>query len=320
MNGFDLMTRAEQTADKAALHNELRSRPFELFHPSNDDEVRGYVADESLRAAVNVSLAVGRPLLLTGEPGTGKTSAATWIAGQLGLELKRFQVKSNSRAQDLLYTFNSIEYFREAQIAAAANKEAPKKSDFIEEGVFWQALKTKDQPVVLLIDEIDKAPRDLPNDLLYEMDRMEIVCIERNREHIVPADDGLRPIVVITSNSERRLPEPFLRRCVYHNIVLDDTAINRIVDKKLELTRQYFTAAPDFRSAAVRCFFALRANDALQKKPSIGEFWEWFAHTAQCDGAVRNTVLEVAAGRAPPSRLPFLCALIKLSEDEARLS
>ena len=316
---FDLMGAILPDGDRSALHRELRERPFQLFYPSTESEVAAYVADPQLRDAVNVSLATGRPLLLTGEPGTGKTSAATWVAGRLGLELIRFQVKSNSRAQDLLYTFNAIDYFRASQVAAAASGPKPDMEGFVERGPFWTALAATERPTVLLIDEIDKAPRDFPNDLLFELDRMEFVCREAGNETVKCSEPGLRPIVIITSNSERRLPEPFLRRCVYHNIVLEPTAFRMILDARLEQTKAYFTVEPSFREAAETCFFKLRTIDALQKKPSINEFWQWFA-IASNSQASRDIVGRAARSEVPLSMLPHLSSLLKITEDIERIA
>ncbi|TBF23424.1 MoxR family ATPase (plasmid) [Rhizobium leguminosarum] len=316
---FDLMTIAETTDNKAEVLPALLARPFQLFYPSAEDEVAAYIADDGLRDAVNVALSTGRPLLLTGEPGTGKTSAATWIAGRLGLDLIRFQVKSNSRAQELLYEFNSIDYFRASQIAATAREPAPDKGDFVIEGPLWTALTAEERPAVLLIDEVDKAPRDFPNDLLFELDRMEIVCAERKNYRVTSKAHGLRPIVIITSNSERRLPEPFLRRCIFHNIELDAATLSQILDRRLKLTAAYFTVDPLFRNAAQRAFFSLRENPLLQKKPSIGEFWAWFVLVAATP-AKQHAVIEVADNRAPARSLPHLSALLKLSDDIGGLS
>lgn len=319
---FDIMAaadKAEAQPDKAELHTSLCSRQFNLYYPRGDTEVDFYVADAALRDAINVAISTGRPLLLTGEPGTGKSSAATWIAGRLGLDLLRFQVKSTTRAQDLLYDFNAIDYFRAAQIAATTHSEAPEKGQFVTEGALWKALKAVDRPAVLLIDEVDKAPRDFPNDLLFEIDNMEFRCSERGDELIGTSRPELRPIVVITSNSERRLPEPFLRRCVFHHIELDEAAFKRILDRRLAITVAFFTAPAVFREAAETCFFQLRDHPALQKKPSIGEFWQWFT-LAAAEEASRKAVLDVAGKTASLDALPHLSALVKSVDDRGRLA
>jgi MoxR-like ATPase len=148
---------------------------------------------------------------------------------------------------------------------------------------------------------------------------MEIICIERQGERIVSADPGIRPILVITSNSERRLPEPFLRRCVYHNIVLNEREFSRIIERRLSRYTEYIAVEPDLRQAAQTCFFFLRNNDALQKKPSIDEFWHWLVITAGAGKEVHELITRVAKKSERMSQLPFLSALVKLGEDEARL-
>lgn len=315
---FDLVQHAEQNGGNNDLGGMLKARPFQLFYATVQEEVANYIASDGLRDAVNVSVATGRPLLLTGEPGTGKTTAATWMSGIFGLAFDRFQVKSNSRAQDLLYTFDAVAYFRESQMAAAGSKPSPSKGDFVQQGPLWRAIEgAADKPQLLLIDEIDKAPRDFPNDLLHELDRMEIYCAEQDKR-VALKDMALRPVIVITSNSERRLPEPFLRRCIYHNIVLDQAMLERIVDGRLKQTRNYFDAETAFRTAATRCFFALRSNDNLQKKPSVDEFWQWLAFVGSSNTAAQAKVIEIANG-GRFSELPSLSALVKLSEDRAQL-
>lgn len=315
---FDLVQHAEQNGGNNDLGDILKARPFPLFYADDKQEVTNYIASDGLRDAVNVSMATGRPLLLTGEPGTGKTAAATWMSGIFGLTRGHFQVKSNSRAQDLLYTFDTIAYFRESQMAAAGNKPPPSKGMFIQEGPLWKAIEAADdKPQLLLIDEIDKAPRDFPNDLLHELDRMEINCIELEKK-VELKNKALRPVIVITSNSERRLPEPFLRRCIYHNIVLDQAMLERIVEGRLKQTRVYFDVEPKFRAAATKCFFDLRNNDNLQKKPSVDEFWQWLAFVGNSNAAAQTKVIEIAGG-GRYSELPSLSALVKLSEDRAQL-
>ena len=170
---------------------------------------------------INTAIAVGEPLLLTGQPGTGKTQSAYYTAFQLGVKCIHFQVKSDSTAKDLLYDFDMVRYFRDAHLQnvqqeqlSNGNPNTLNKDDYIEKRQLWEAFelgKKKGVSQVLLIDEIDKAPRDFPNDLLHELNQMEFTILETGEKISAPAH--LRPIVFITSNSERRLPEPFLRRC-----------------------------------------------------------------------------------------------------------
>lgn len=206
----------------------LRQRPFAAVDASLTVNAARFVPGEQLETAINTAIAVGEPLLITGEPGTGKTQAAYYVAYKLGLEpVLHFQVKSDGNAQDLLYHFDTVRYFHDAHFSKSA---APlNKADYVEPRALWQAMASP-HPRVLLIDEIDKAPRDFPNDLLHELDQMEFTVAETGKTIRAPRTQ--RPIVVITSNSERRLPEPFLRRCVYHHIRFDDNLVAKAVEKR----------------------------------------------------------------------------------------
>jgi len=199
----------------------LLHRPFNQFKGSLTDEARHYVPGQTLETAINTAIAVGEPLLITGEPGTGKTQAAYYTAFKLGVgPLCHFQVKSDTVARDLLYHFDNVRYFHDAQFAKDSKFQ---KADYVEKRPLWTAFEST-LPQVLLIDEIDKAPRDFPNDLLHELDQMEFRVPETGQ--IIKASPETRPIVFITSNSERRLPEPFLRRCVYHHVKFDEELID----------------------------------------------------------------------------------------------
>ncbi len=198
----------------------LSKRPFSAIDRSFEADARRFVPGEQLETASNMAIAVGEPLLITGEPGTGKTQAAYYAAYKLNTEpVIHFQVKSDSTAHNLLYHFDTVRYFHDANLQnLEGQKHTPlNKRDYVEPRALWYAFtrsKEKGVPQVILIDEIDKAPRDFPNDLLHELDKMEFVVNET--QEVISAPRNLRPIVFITSNSERRLPEPFLRRCVYH--------------------------------------------------------------------------------------------------------
>ncbi|MCP4379022.1 MAG: MoxR family ATPase [bacterium] len=252
----------------------LAKRPFAEKHRSLEKDAPFFIAGDKLADAVNTAIAVGDPLLLTGEPGTGKTQAAYYAAYQLGVECIHFQVKSDSTARDLLYDFDMVRYFRDAHLQNVAGRDVKplRKEKYIEPCALWEAFekaKAHGLPQVLLIDEIDKAPRDFPNDLLHELDQMEFKIIETGEK--IDAPPQLRPIVFITSNSERRLPEPFLRRCVYHHIEFDD----RIVDRAVAGRRNDFSALSDeFLTLAVKRFLALRDRN-LRKAPATGELLVW---------------------------------------------
>ena len=257
-------------ADRA----ELTTRPFAEKHRSLETDAPFFIAGKKLADAINTAIAVGDPLLLTGEPGTGKTQAAYYAAYHLGVTCIHFQVKSGSTARDLLYDFDMVRYFRDAHLQNVEGREVAelRKENYLEQRALWEAFeKGKEQklPQVLLIDEIDKAPRDFPNDLLYELDQMKFTILETG--DTIDAPPELRPIVFITSNSERRLPEPFLRRCVYHHIDFDDQIVKRAVESR----RDDFSALSDeFLALAVRRFLALREKN-LRKTPATGELLVW---------------------------------------------
>lgn len=298
----------------------LTHRPFIEKKRTLETDAPHFIAGDALADAMNTAIAVGDPLLITGEPGTGKTQAAYYAAWHLGVDCIHFQVKSDSTARDLLYDFDMVRYFRDAHLQNL--KEEKKKEEgeeaceeldkgqYIEERALWKAFRTaKEQtiPQVLLIDEIDKAPRDFPNDLLHELDQMEFTIIETGEKIDAPA--SLRPIVFITSNSERRLPEPFLRRCVYHHIEFDD----RIVQQAVKSRRDDFSElSDDFLALAVKRFLALR-DRTLRKAPATGELLVWLR------------VLSLSTGRYPEqleedlSKLPYLGTLLKDHQDMEEL-
>ncbi len=279
----------------------LRQRPFNELKTSFAEEAELYVPGDELETAINTALAVGEPLLITGEPGTGKTQAAYYAARNLGLEpVIHFQVKSESTAGDLLYNFDTVRYFHDAHLRKG--EEELSKGDYVERRALWHALAAE-EPRILLIDEIDKAPRDFPNDLLHELDKMEFTITETGETVSAPTE--MRPIVFITSNSERRLPEPFLRRCVYHHIRFNDALVAKAVAKR----RDYFrNLGDDFLKMAVERFLALRGR-SLRKRPATGELLVWLR------------VLALAVGTYPErldrdlSKLPYVGVLLKDHQD-----
>lgn len=290
-------SRTGPLADKALLLN----RPFTAAGNSFADDAKRFVPGEQLETAINTAIVVGEPLLITGEPGTGKTQTAYYAAYKLGVEpVLHFQVKSDTNARDLLYHFDTVRYFHDAHFSK--NGEALDKTKYVERRELWEAFVSP-QPRVLLIDEIDKAPRDFPNDLLHELDKMEFTVAE-TRERIA-APKGMRPIVFITSNSERRLPEPFLRRCVYHNITFNDDLVAKAVEKRRD---EYARLSEDFIKLAMQRFLTLR-DRTLRKRPSTGEFLVWLR------------VLALAVGTYPErleqdlSKLPYLGVLLKDHQD-----
>ena len=225
-----------------------------------------YVATPDLMLAVNAALTLKRPLLVKGEPGTGKTMLAEEVAQALGMPLLQWHVKSTTKAQQGLYEYDAVSRLRDSQLPDADS--AAKVRDirnYIVQGVLWQAF-TADQPVALLIDEIDKADIEFPNDLLRELDRMEFYVYE-TRE-LVRAKH--RPLVFITSNNEKELPDAFLRRCFFHYIRFPDRkTMERIVDVHFPDVQRRLVAE------ALTRFFEIREVPGLKKKPSTSEFLDW---------------------------------------------
>ncbi|HYD31424.1 MAG TPA: MoxR family ATPase [Azospirillaceae bacterium] len=221
-----------------------------------------YVATEDLMVAVNAAVALERPLLVKGEPGTGKTVLAVEIARALGKPLISWHIKSTTKAQQGLYEYDAVSRLRDSQLGEARVHDI---SNYILRGKLWEAFEAPEAPV-LLIDEIDKADIEFPNDLLLELDRMEFYVYE-TRQTIKAAR---RPIVVITSNNEKELPDAFLRRCFFHYIRFPDPeTMERIVEvhypglKKLLLRE------------ALALFYDIRDVPGLKKKPSTSEFLDW---------------------------------------------
>ncbi len=225
-----------------------------------------YVATPDLMLAVNAAITLKRPLLVKGEPGTGKTMLAEEVAQALGMPLLQWHIKSTTKAQQGLYEYDAVSRLRDSQLNTGDSAERVKDiRNYIVQGVLWQAF-TADQPVALLIDEIDKADIEFPNDLLRELDRMEFYCYE-TRE-LVKARH--RPLVFITSNNEKELPDAFLRRCFFHYIKFPDPAtMQRIVDV------HYPNLKKELLAAAMKTFFDVRNLPGLKKKPSTSELLDW---------------------------------------------
>ncbi len=252
-----------------------------------------YITSPELRHAVNVAVALGRPLLVKGEPGTGKTLLAHAVAEDLGLPLIVWNVKSTSKAVDGLYVYDTVQRLQDSRFG---DKDVSDIRQYIKMGPLGQALVAAEQQV-LLIDEIDKADLEFPNDLLHELDVMEFSVVETGDVHRARQ----RPVVIITSNAEKELPDAFLRRCIFHFIQFPDAdlmaAIVRVhhpeIGKKL-------------LQQCLEKFYWLRDLHGLRKRPSTSELIDWI-------GAL------VAAGVSPEQvadEMPFMGALIKKPEDQ----
>ena len=221
-----------------------------------------YVVSQDLAVAVNAAVVLQRPLLVKGEPGTGKTELARQVAQALGMQLIEWHVKSTTKAQQGLYEYDAVSRLRDSQLGEARVHDV---ANYIRRGKLWQAF-TAPERVVLLIDEIDKADIEFPNDLLQELDRMEFHVYETNET--VRALH--RPVVIITSNNEKELPDAFLRRCFFHFIRFPDP------ETLAQIVRVHFPGIKEaLLATALSQFFELRETPGLKKKPSTSEVLDW---------------------------------------------
>jgi MoxR-like ATPase len=254
-----------------------------------------YIASEELRHAVNVAVALARPLLVRGEPGTGKTLLAENLASALKLPLIRWHVKSTTKAKDGLYVYDTVARLHDSRFGGEGGANVRDIARYIKLGALGEALAAPSR-VVLLIDEIDKADLEFPNDLLHELDAMRFKIDETGRE-VVAAE---RPIVVITSNNEKELPDAFLRRCVFHYIQFPTRELMS------EIVRVHHPDITDkVLDNALEVFFGLRSTPRLRKKPSTSELIDWIValNKAGVD------LSKVGGG------IPFLGTLLKTEQD-----
>jgi len=221
-----------------------------------------YVATDDLKLAVNAAIALSRPLLIKGEPGTGKTLLAYEVARALGRPLIQWHIKSTTKAQQGLYEYDAVSRLRDSQLG---DEHVADISHYIKHGVLWEAFES-DVPAVVLIDEIDKADIEFPNDLLRELDRMEFYVYETHQT----IEARHRPLVIITSNNEKELPDAFLRRCFFHYIKFPDAdTMKRIVDVHFPGLKK------ELLGAALKTFYDVRNLPGLKKKPSTSELLDW---------------------------------------------
>jgi MoxR-like ATPase len=265
----------------------LKPNGFDQFKGSAD-----YVTSEPLRNAVNLSIALGRPLLIRGEPGTGKTQLAHSIARSLQKKLITWNIKSTTKAQDGLYVYDTVQRLNDSRFG---DKDISDISLYIKKGKLGQAFASPEQ-VVLLIDEVDKADVEFPNDLLNELDEMSFYIPETNET--VSAIH--RPVTIITSNAEKELPDAFLRRCIFHYIEFPTPQLME------EIVRVHF---PDVKNklmdSAIKVFYSLRDVDEFRKKPSTSELIDWIKALIACDVSPESLSREV----------PFAGALLKKEID-----
>jgi MoxR-like ATPase len=260
---------------------------FDQFKGSND-----YVTSEELRKAVNVSIALGRPLLIRGEPGTGKTMLAHSIAKGLNKKLLVWNIKSTTKAQEGLYVYDTVQRLNDSRFG---DKNVSDIKQYIKPGKLGQAFASPEQ-VVLLIDEIDKADIEFPNDLLNEIDEMSFYIPETN-ETVTALN---RPITIITSNAEKELPDAFLRRCVFHFIEFPEP---KLMEQIVEV--HFPSLKSNLLKEAMKSFYALREIDDLRKKPSTSELVDW----------IRVLIASETPADAITREVPFPGALLKKEVD-----
>ncbi len=257
-----------------------------------------YVATDDLRIAVNAAITLERPLLIKGEPGTGKTVLAFEVAKAIGVPIIQWHIKSTTKAQQGLYEYDAVSRLRDSQLGDERVKDI---KNYIAKGKLWEAF-TNDQRPVLLIDEIDKADIEFPNDLLLELDRMEFFVYETGET--IKAKQ--RPIVMITSNNEKELPDAFLRRCFFHYIKFPDRdTMTKIIDV------HYPKIMDKLVGEALNIFYQMRDVPGLKKKPSTSELLDWLK-LLMADDITAETLRE-----RDPSKLipPLHGALLKNEQD-----
>jgi MoxR-like ATPase len=293
MKPFDIIKPQDSKVEKPK-----EAITLEPSHARGADPFGPYVLSKELATTVNVALALDQPLLVTGEPGCGKTALAWAVAAQLGCPVLEFHTKSTSVARDLLYQIDSLRRFHDASAGDATARDVGK---YLTYRALGEAIRSE-RTTVVLIDEIDKAPRDFPNDLLNELDRMEFNVPEVDPPLQFRAK--AKHFILITSNSERRLPMPFLRRCVYSHVEFPGAEmLSQIVELHCDAVGKSFAAF------AVKRFLELRAVEGLVKPPATGELISW-VRVLQ-----RLGIDDKALADVPLGKLPAMETLLKMVDD-----
>ena len=260
---------------------------------------KNYISTNDLTVAVNASIALEKPLLVKGEPGTGKTELARQIASSLKLEIIEWSIKSTTKAQQGLYEYDAVSRLRDSQLG----EEIKDISKYIKKGKIWESFETTKKSV-LLIDEIDKADIEFPNDLLQELDKMEFYIYETGK--VIKANH--RPIIIITSNNEKELPEAFLRRCFFHYIQFpDQETLAKIINVHFPKIKN------NLLQSALEIFFEIREVPGLKKKPSTSEILDWIKLLLVEDIPVSDLKKD------PKDMLPILYGALLKNEQDVQL-
>lgn len=331
---FQIVKAAEDAAPDWYEHHRVPD-----FLRDKEAGAAGYVVDEGLVTACNIALALGAPLLVTGDPGTGKTQLAWWLAKRLGARALKsgergtgtpidhrdpawiqpfsLYVKSTTTWRDLLYQFDTVRYFHDGMEQQQGRKKEVRPIDYVTPGPLWKAIcaATAGVPSVVLIDEIDKAPRDFANDLLHELDAYELFVPEvpELAAGIRPPKGRAPPLVVVTSNNERRLPDAFLRRCVFHHITLTKAVVTQAVNARRAAFPELPAAVVDVAiDLLVRLADPENREVSLSRRPGTAELLAWLAALDRLWG-------KDAALSGPVHALPAIGTLVKDRDDRDEL-